>query len=84
MPNRLGRGDFERFAKAKGLDRPSRVMAGGLRAVYRHPDQVRLVQGYDVNGTREPAEPDDHAGKAAPSPASSSDSAADQSTEDSD
>jgi hypothetical protein len=54
VPNRLTRNDFKRFAKQKGLASPSRVMAGGLRAVYRHPDQVRLVRGYDVNGTREP------------------------------
>lgn len=80
MPDRLTRGDFERFAKQKGLARPSRVMAGGLRAVYRHPDQVRLVEGYDVNGSREPSGAEQSTGRGAtvspsPEPAESSEPA---------
>ena len=44
---------LERFTKAKDLPTPSRVSGGGLRtAYYSHPDQVEVIEGNRVNGTR--------------------------------
>jgi hypothetical protein len=52
MADPLSFSDHERFEKAKGFKRPGRVMAGGLRAVYLHPDRVQLVEGVTINGSR--------------------------------
>jgi hypothetical protein len=44
---------LEHFTKAKNLPTPSRVSGGGLRtAYYSHPDQVEVIDGKRVNGTR--------------------------------
>jgi hypothetical protein len=44
-----------RFAKAKKLAKPGRVSGGGSRAVYyENPDQVQVIRGKTVNGSRTP------------------------------
>jgi hypothetical protein len=44
-----------RFAKKKNLAKPGRVSGGGTRAVYYdNPDQVQVIRGKDVNGSRSP------------------------------
>lgn len=43
--------DLDRFTKAKGLPRISKV-AGGLRGVYLNPDRVQVFDGKDINGSR--------------------------------
>lgn len=42
---------LNRFTKAKGLPRVSRV-GGSLREVYLNPDRVQVIAGRNINGTR--------------------------------
>lgn len=58
MSKRSAIGVLDSFAKAKNMPSVGRVSGGGVRTVYyRNPDQVRVVRGKRVNGTRSASPP---------------------------
>lgn len=65
--------DLDRFTKAKGLPRISKV-AGGLRGVYLDPSQVQVFDGKDINGSRGVTERESTSGPA-PQPSTESEAA---------